>query len=355
MKVALAHDMLAARAGGERVLVALARIWPDAEIHTLIHDPDATFGELHGRTVHSSRLSRVAWIRRNYRSLALLGPLLWRLRRIDADVVICSTSGLSHHFGGRARRVVYCHTPARWLHATDAYLTGWPLPVRMIARATRPLMRRSDRYAMRRADAVIANSHRIAEEIHSRYGIEAEVIAPPSSLELDGSVTAVDGLEPGFALSVTRPLGYKRLDVLVDAARRRPDDCFVLIGDGPHRDALRAEAPDNLKMLGAVGDDVLRWCYRNARAAVVTAAEDFGLVPLEATAHGLTTIAPNARGLRDHDPDTLELYEFGSVDGLLDALDRAAPPTGVQVPARLGHDRFETGLRAIVDAPTLDT
>ena len=42
--------------------------------------------------------------------------------QIDADVVICSSSGWAHGVRTTGRKVVYCYAPARWLYQTDAYL-----------------------------------------------------------------------------------------------------------------------------------------------------------------------------------------------------------------------------------------
>jgi len=42
MRVALVHDWLTGLRGGERVLDELARIFPDADLYTLVHVPGAT-------------------------------------------------------------------------------------------------------------------------------------------------------------------------------------------------------------------------------------------------------------------------------------------------------------------------
>ena len=292
--VALAHDNLAARAGGERVLSVLADIWPDAPIHTLIHEPDATFAPFAHGDVRPSVVNRVPPLRRRYRATVPIAALDWSRRRIDAEVTICSTSGLSHHARTSGRKLVYCHTPARWIHAPELYMRGYPAPVRATAAALRPGLRRLDQRAMGGADLVVANSHAVADEIVRIYGRSAAVVAPCSSLDLDGPVEALASVEPGFVLVPVRPLGYKRFDVWLEAARRRPDLRFVHLGGGPHRAALFADAPDNIRSFGSVSEASLRWAYRNARAALTTCAEDFGLVPLEAAAHGLPMIAPRS-------------------------------------------------------------
>lgn len=346
--VALAHDVLGVRAGGERVLLALSEAFPNSPIHTLLHEPAASFSALAHRDINPTWLNRSSWLRKNYRSTLPLAALTFASRRIDADVTICSTSGLSHHVRTSGAKVVYCHTPARWLHDADSYLAGFGGPVRTAARAVAPPFRRLDRQAMRSADRVIANSQQVAAEIAAVYGIEAQVITPCSTLDIDGPVEAIAGLEPGFVLSPTRPLGYKRLDVLLAAARSLPGRAFVQIGEGPHREAVFADAPANVVSLGAVTDAQLRWAYRNASVVALTCAEDFGLVPLEAAAHGVHTVAPDARGIRDHDASQLATYSFASPAGLLGAIDSAPPPTGVRDPEHLGQRRFTTELQELV-------
>ena len=347
--VALAHDVLAARAGGERVLFALADLYPAAPIHTLIFEAEATFGQLRSDRVQPSVLNRLGWLRRHYRQAVPVAALTFAAQKVDAAVTICSTSGLSHHVRTSGAKIVYCHTPARWLHDSDNYLDGYRRPVRSIATAMAPAYRRLDRRAMWNTDIVVANSQYIADQIREVYGLTARVVAPCSTFDLEGPVEALSGVEPGFVLSPVRPLGYKRLDLLVAAAKRHPELSFVHIGDGPHAAAFRAQAPANVQSFGAVSDAQLRWAYRHSRVVALTCAEDFGLVPLEAAAHGVHTAAPSARGLLDHDLSMVLPYEFGSLDGLVEAINKAPDPTGIHDVSRLGRKRFGDAIAALVD------
>ena len=350
MSVVICHDNLGARAGGERVALALSKAFDDAPIRTLVYEPSATFAAFAEVDITTSWLNRSAQLRRHYRAALPAAALTWRSMQIDAEVVICSTSGLSHHVRTKGRKVVYCHTPARWLHDSATYLDGFGAVVRSVATAMRPIYRRLDKSAMQEADVVIANSAHIAAEVRAAHGLDAAVIEPPSTLDPCGPIDPVVGVQPGFVLSVTRPLGYKRLDVLVAASREMPDHQFVVMGDGPQIDDLRRAAPSNLMVCGSVTDDQLRWGYRNAAAIAVTCAEDFGLVPLEAAAFGCRSVAPDARGLRGRQVDGLVHYDFGSVAGLVEALRGAigkGPLTNPDHEA-LGVTGFEERMREVV-------
>lgn len=348
-EVAIVHDILAARAGGERVLLAIADLFPDAPVHTLLHEPSATFAQFAGREITTSVLQHSSWLRHNYRAALPTAVLAMASRRIEADVTICSTSGLSHHVRATGKKIVYCHTPARWLHDGDNYLMGYGRGVRTAASLLAPPMRFLDRRAMRSADLVLTNSTAVAAEVACIYGIDAEVVPPCSTLALEGPIEALPRVEPGFVLSPVRPLGYKRLDVLLDAARALPDRRFVHVGDGPHRAAFEAAAPANVVSFGNVSDAQLRWAYRNAAVVALTCAEDFGLVPLEACAHGVPTIAPAARGLLDHDRAALITYPHGDPAALAAAIRNPPPPTGILDPDQLGIARFRDRLRSAVE------
>lgn len=356
-RVAIVHDSLAVRGGAERVVLALAEAFPDAPIHTSLYVPELTHPGFAELDVRPGRLNDVDRFRRDHRQLLPLLSGMFRSMLIDADVVICSSSGFAHHVRTTGRKVVYCHTPARWIYDTDRYLAEWGRPVQvgvsMLGCIGRPL----DQRAMREADTLISNSRHIAAEVRAVYARDATVIAPCSTLPIDGDTTAIRGVEPGFVLSVSRALGYKRLDVLVEAARAMPDTTFLHLGDGPHRDVLLKDAPSNVISRSSISDSELRWAYRNARSVAVTCAEDFGLVPLEAAAHGLTAALPRARGVVDHalfDGD-VRFYDYASSSALVDALASIEAPQRTLDANALGARRFVTEMRAVVNRdPVVD-
>lgn len=353
-RVAIVHDVLGSRAGGERVAVALASVFPDAPLHTMLFEPAATFDGIDPGRIQTSWLNRSRFARQNYRQALPLVVAAARSTSIDADVVICSTSGLSHHVRASGHKIVYCHTPARWLHDPSAYMQAWGTSVRLAAGLIRAPLQSLDRRSMQRASQILVNSEHIGSEVREIYGRDATVIAPVSSLDIHGPVSALDGVEPGFVFAPVRPLGYKRLDVLVDAARQLPATRFLHVGGGPHRDKVLTDLPPNLKTLGVVSDAELRWAYRNAACVALTCAEDYGLVPDEAAAHGLDAIVPGARGFNDPARSDLIRYDFGSVDSLVAAISastRCSPQRQLDS-SRLGRDRFANDMRACVESWT---
>lgn len=352
VRVALAHDFLVSRGGAERVALSMARAFPDAEIHTALHDASATFQGFRDHPIVPLGIDAVPGLRRHHRASLPLLQRAFERRVIDADVVVCSSSGFAHHVKTTGRKVVYCHTPARWLHDQERYLDRFGPVARSAAKWLGRGSRRRDAQAMMAADEIIANSSVISGQILDAFGQTATVVPPCSSLTLDAWTDPIARVDPGFVFCPSRALGYKRLDVLVDAAERLQDIQVLQVGAGPDLKRLRSRAPKNLRLLGDVPDSQLRWAYRNAAIVALTSAEDFGLVPIEAQAHGLMSVVPEARGFLDHVVDGVNgwFYDFGDAEQLAtvirDGLGTRATPPAVDP---LGERRFGDVLREVVE------
>ncbi len=358
LRVALAHDYLTQRGGAERVALLMAQAFPDAPLHTTLYEPATTFPEFAAVDVRPSVLNRVRVLRRDHRlALPLLAPTVAAMR-IDADVLLASSSGWAHGMRTTGRKIVYCHAPARWLYQTSRYLGSAPSGVRsrLAASAIRVLggpLRRWDRRAASSADTYVVNSTVVQDAVRQAYGIDAEVLPPPPALPVDGVSTPVPGVEPGFLLCVARLLPYKNVDVVIDAARTvgRP---LVVVGDGPERARLQALAGDRARLLGVVDDAYLRWLYRECTALVAASYEDYGLSPLEAAAFGKPTVALRAGGYLD----TIREGETGlffdrpvaaDVAAALVGLDMTWGAEGLRKQAEaFSADRFRTRLTELI-------
>jgi glycosyltransferase involved in cell wall biosynthesis len=297
--VALVHDYLTQRGGAERVVLALATEYPAAPIHTSLYDPDGTFPEFAGLDVRTTPLDRVALLRRHHRlALPLLAPAFSRLQ-VDAGVVICSSSGWAHGARVHGRKVVYCHTPARWLYQSDRYLDGQSKASAAALSLMAPPLRAWDRRAAASADRYLVNSTAVQRRVSELYGIDAEVVPPPVDVDPYGAQEPVAGLEPGFILCVSRLLAYKNVEAVTAAFRQLPGQRLVVVGSGPLADHIAATRPPNVTVLGRVTDASLRWLYASSSGLVAASYEDFGLTPVEAASFGRPTAALRWGGFLD--------------------------------------------------------
>jgi glycosyltransferase involved in cell wall biosynthesis len=281
------HDYLTQCGGAERVVLAMARAFPDAPIYTSLYCPETTFPEFRQLDVRPLWTNALRSLRADHRRGLPMYPVAFSRARIDAEVTLCSSSGFAHGVRTSGRKVVYCYTPARWLYdGADAYLARWPSAIRLALRGAAPLLRAWDRRAMGDADQVLTSSTAVAGRIRAAYGIDAEVLPPPGGITVGGARRAIRDIRPGYVLSVGRLLAYKNVDALIAAVARMPGRRLVIAGDGPERSRLEAAAGPDVVFTGEVDDAELRWLYSGCAGVASASYEDYGLTPLEAAAYG---------------------------------------------------------------------
>ncbi|WP_330476593.1 glycosyltransferase [Terrabacter sp. C0L_2] len=360
-RVAIAHDYLTQRGGAERVVLALHRAFPDATIHTTLYDPDGTYPEFRDASVVVSPINKIAPLRREHRAALPLLPYAVSRLRVDADVVVVSSSGWAHGVPATGRKLVYCHAPARWLYQADAYL-GEEAGSSVKARALSVLsgwLRRWDRRAASSADRYLANSTVVRERIATAYGIDAEVLAPPYGIDpadpQEPVAALADWADAGYLLVVSRLLPYKNVDVAVEAVRGLPER-LVVVGAGPLEARLRAEAPDNVRIVTGLTDAELRWTYAHARTLLAPSLEDFGLTPLEAAAFGVPTLALHAGGYLDTIDESVNgvFFEEPTTEAVRAAVvaarDRAWDASAIRAHAdQFSEARFHERIRSEVE------
>ncbi|MFH1208534.1 MAG: glycosyltransferase [Candidatus Omnitrophota bacterium] len=323
MKIALVHDWLIHMRGGEKVLDALAELYPEATLYTLFFDRKKISPNLSRLRIKASFLQYLPGIKFYYRWLLPILP--WAIRSLkveEADLVISSSHCVAKgiRVPANAFHVCYCHTPMRYLWGfQDAYFKRYLSPVRLLIDGVFHFLKKWDLGTNERVDFFVANSEYIKARIKSVYQRDAVVVHPP--LETDffkpvgdtpsGNVILSGSEESGsadpshslrmieankacpshFFLAVSHFVPYKRLDLVIEAfngLERR----LVVIGSGPLAPQYqKLRKNDRIYFWGAVSDDELRKAYSEARALVFPTEEDFGIVPLEAQACGTPVIA----------------------------------------------------------------
>lgn len=298
MKVALVHYWLVRMGGGEKVLEALCRMFPEADIYTHVYDREGVSEAIRGRRVRETFIGRLPGARRHYRSYLPLMP--FALRRLDLsayDLVISLESGPAKGVvtSPRSLHVCYCLTPMRYVwDMYDAYRSAAGPLERLLMPPLTAWLRRWDTRTAAGVDHFVAISHAVLGRIRDAYGRDAEVVHPP---------VAVDEFAPSeeredYYLAVGRLVPYKRFDLAVEAFNslgRR----LIVIGDGEEMERLRRLAGPTVTFLGRQPDAVLRRHYARCRALVFPGIEDFGLVPVEAMASGRPVIAYGEGGALD--------------------------------------------------------
>ena len=295
MKVALVHDWLVMRAGSERVVEQILRLFPQADLFTLICAlPPGQDAMLQGRKVTTSFLQNLWGAKTRHRMFMPLMPIAIEQFDLSAyDLVISSSHAVAKGVitGPNQIHISYIHSPMRYawdLQQTYLAESGFSRGVRSIlARMLLHYLRIWDMRTAAGVDRMVANSAYIARRIAKVYARQADVVFPP--VDVENAVVCL--AKEDFYLAASRMVPYKRMALIVSAFARMPDKKLVVIGDGPEMALVRKLATPNIEILGYRDDATLQDHMRRARAFVFAAEEDFGIMPVEAQAFGTPVIA----------------------------------------------------------------
>jgi glycosyltransferase involved in cell wall biosynthesis len=316
VRVAIVHHWLVTQGGGERVLEALASMFPDADIFTLLTAPGLVPSSLRNRRITQSFLARIPWSDRLHRHLLPLYPLA--VEQLDLrgyELVITSDAGPMKGVivSPGAVHICYCHAPMRYLwnqyHEYRNELSGI---AKCAFTVSAHYVRAWDFAAAQRVTLFAANSHNVAGLIRQYYARPSVVLYPP----VDTSLAHLEAGPGDCYLAVGRLVAYKRMDLVIAACnrlRRR----LRIIGVGPEERNLRALAGPSIEFLGQVSDERLWNEYACCRAFLFAAEEDFGMAPVEAQACGRPVVAYGKGGALESIATVHTAVSQGRATGIL--------------------------------------
>jgi glycosyltransferase involved in cell wall biosynthesis len=353
MRAAIIHYWLLNMRGGEKVLEALCRLLPGADIFTLFYEPERVSATIRAHRVTTSLLQP---LRRHHRSLLPLMPMA--LENFDLrgyDLIVSSESGPAKGVivPSGARHVCYCHTPMRYLwDLYPAYRNEWTRSrwKRALMTPLSHYLRLWDYASSARVDEFIANSENVRRRIAKTYRRKAGVVFPPVDVDRFYSKPTEN-----YYLIVSELVAYKRIDTAVrvfsQSGRR-----LKIAGDGPEFRALKRLAAPNIEFCGRVTDDDLRELYARSRAFLMPGEEDFGIAAVEALASGKPVIALGRGGALETVPCTGGvLYREATDEGLRDAIrqwdaqERDVDPRDLQIWAqRFSEAEFVRKMRPVL-------
>ncbi|HDQ23092.1 MAG TPA: glycosyltransferase family 4 protein [Candidatus Uhrbacteria bacterium] len=291
MKVALLHDYLNQAGGAERVLLALAELFPDAPIHTLIHDKKRLLG-FENKNIKTSFLQKMPFSSSHIRwYLPLMPSAIEQLDLSGHDIVISSTSALikgviTHP---QTLHICYCHTPTRYLWS-EAHQYHKEIKEGKIVKNFLPYilnnLRLWDQVAAQRVNYFIANSNFIAQRIKNYYNRESAVIYPPVDTENFYTSNELGD----YYLIISRLKPYKKVNLAIQAFNKL-NIPLKIIGIGEEEKKLKKMAKPNIEFLGAVSEEEKRSYLSRCLALIHPQTEDFGITAVEAMASGRPVIA----------------------------------------------------------------
>lgn len=300
MNTAIVHEWLVTYSGSEKVVEQLIKLFPDADIYTLVDFlPDRDRNFLTGKHINTSIIQHLPFSRMYYRQYLPLMP--FAIEQFDLskyDLVLSSNHAVAKGVltGPHQLHISYIHSPMRYAwEMQHQYLSEAGLNRGIFSWPTRWLLHELRMWDYRSSNGVdyfIANSEFVARRIWKAYRREAKVIYPPVQIMNFNLQEQKDE----YYLAASRMVPYKKMDLIVEAFNQMPGKRLVVIGDGPELRKIRSTAQHNIEMLGYQPDEVLHEYMQHAMAFVFAGLEDFGIILVEAQACGTPVIAYRGGG-----------------------------------------------------------
>jgi glycosyltransferase involved in cell wall biosynthesis len=299
-RVAIVHYWFVSHRGGERVVEAMADMFPNADLFSLVVDQESLRGSLRSRPIKTSFLQNVPGSRRWHRRMLPLYPLA--LEQFDLssyDLVLSSESGPAKGVLTSANtcHVCYCHSPMRYLW--DFYHRYRNAPA--LGFCTRPLFTLASHYlrlwdaaSADRVDYFVANSHNVASRVRKHYRRDCSVVYPPVNIQAGYLAEKTED----YYLSVGQLVDYKRMDLAIKACNLLGRKLRV-VGQGEEYARLRKLAGPTIQFYRSLSDAQLHEQYAHCRALLFPGEEDFGIVPVEALSFGRPVIAYGRGGVME--------------------------------------------------------
>ncbi|MGW8665488.1 glycosyltransferase family 4 protein [Serratia ureilytica] len=351
MKIAIVHDWLVTYAGAERVLERMLKVYPDADVFSMVDFLEKR-DFIQNKKVVTSFVQKLPFAKKKYRGYLPLMP--FAVEQFDLskyDVIISSSHAVAKGVitGPDQLHICMCYSPIRYAwDLQHQYLKESNLESGVKSFFARYFLHKIRLWDIRSSygvDHFIAISNFIKHRINKCYRRDSDVIYPPVFVDDFSTVFNKDD----FYMTSSRQVPYKKIDLIVKAFNEMPEKKLIVIGDGPQHKLIKSIAGKNITIMGYQNFEVLKDHLGRAKAFVFAAEEDFGIAPLEAQACGTRVIAYGKGGatetiIADGDNATGVFFKKQSVEDIIDAVNRFESMNISPSACRDNAERFSTAV-----------
>ncbi len=330
LKICLVTDWLTNLGGGEKVVHAIADIFPKAQIYVTVADFEAVSSDFPDKKrIKTSYLQRLPVLHKKHQ---LLLPLLSHgIESHDLsgyDLILSFSSCVAKNAGLKrsGKHVCYIHTPVRygWEMEYDPRVKNLPKLIQPIAKIFLKRLKNHDYDLRKNPDLYISNSSETNSRVRKFYDLSAKTLYPP----VDIKNLKFSDKKSDYFLGFGRMVVYKKFDLLVDAFLGMPDKKLILAGIGPETERLKEKVKKsgakNITFAGKVSDSKKKDLFAKARALMLPQKEDAGIVQLEAMASGTPVVAYKSGGVLDVLEENINgvFFEKQTVAGIISGIDK---------------------------------
>lgn len=293
----------------EKVVEQIIKIFPKADLYTLIYDEKKVGKVFPANMIHPScrklLSQKIYTITKKQRlCLPFLQSSVESLNFSSYDRVIVSSSWFAHGLKtwSSTKTIVYYHAPARymwdWTHEYRKEIDmdsgiKWYLYWNFMKK-----IRIWDYYAAQSNTILLANSKTTQSRIRKYYRRDSLIVYPPIETErfakqLSNWSTQWFFQENTYYIILSALTEFKKLDIAISAFLDMPELHLLIIGSGEYKTSLEkiAHSSKNIKFAWAQYWDDLVYLVQNSLGLVFPGEEDFGIVPIEVMAAGKPVFA----------------------------------------------------------------
>jgi glycosyltransferase involved in cell wall biosynthesis len=311
-KVAIVYDRLTKLGGGEKHLIAIADMFPDAPIYTSCYEKSFLNKNLPNRKIKATFIQKLPFQKKLRNEYIPLYPLAFSSLNLNKyGLIISISSGFAKCINKpvKAKHIAVCLTPPRflWMPEQRSLESGKSITYliykTLLKKPLHYFLRKIDKRYINSADKVIANSKTVQQRIEKFYEIESNIVYPPveiSKVKFNPNISS----RKNFYLYLGRLESYKGIDLAIKACAKT-NSKLLIAGKGSDEERLK-KLRDKLgmqrkiKFLGFINSDKKFKLLFQCKALLFPVKdEDFGIVPLEANAAGCPVIAYKGGGINE--------------------------------------------------------
>lgn len=294
----LIHEWVTPNGGSEKVTMTISSIFKKLPDLFVLWDEDSEID-----FSHQSWISKFSWLPKYVRAaISFFAHLTWKG---EYELVISSSHLFAHGAkvaGSRkSPKIAYIHTPARYIWEPELDNRYSTILGKSIQTFSNWILRKIDLLMLSQNTHYIANSTFVQNRIRQHWGRDSIVLHPPVNVEFFNQFFQSTGPDKLTLISAGRLVKYKRHDLTIRIAHMMKCHC-VIAGAGPEEVFLRELAEDldvEVDFYLMPTDEELGELFSKSSVYLNSGIEDFGIVPIEATATGTPVVGLAQGGLID--------------------------------------------------------